>query len=132
MLFNITFNNISVISWRSVLLVEETGVARENHRPVASYWQMLEILSIMSEVFWPIVCFDGDFLKKKLYTNIWHIYITLYINKTNNVCKTSFCGGDRMVVRLTFRCTITIAVLMISLLTSSLVVVMLCCLTKLT
>jgi hypothetical protein len=26
--FNSTFNNISVISWRSVLLVEETG---ENH-----------------------------------------------------------------------------------------------------
>jgi len=25
MLFNATFNNISVISWRSVLLVEETG-----------------------------------------------------------------------------------------------------------
>ena len=29
--FNATFNNISVISWRSVLLVEETGVPRENH-----------------------------------------------------------------------------------------------------
>jgi hypothetical protein len=28
--FNTTFNNISVISWRSVLLVEETGVPREN------------------------------------------------------------------------------------------------------
>jgi hypothetical protein len=26
MVFNGTFNNISVISWRSVLLVEETGV----------------------------------------------------------------------------------------------------------
>jgi len=26
MMFNATFNNISVISWRSVLLVEETGV----------------------------------------------------------------------------------------------------------
>jgi uncharacterized DUF497 family protein len=36
MVFNVTFNNISVISWRSVLLVEETGVRRENHRPVAS------------------------------------------------------------------------------------------------
>jgi hypothetical protein len=24
--FNVTFNNISVISWQSVLLVEETGV----------------------------------------------------------------------------------------------------------
>jgi hypothetical protein len=32
--FNATFNNISVISWRSVLLVEETG---DNHRPVASH-----------------------------------------------------------------------------------------------
>ena len=28
---NATFNNISVISWRSVLLVEETGEPRENH-----------------------------------------------------------------------------------------------------
>jgi len=26
MVFNITFNNISVISWRPVLLVDETGV----------------------------------------------------------------------------------------------------------
>jgi len=26
LVFNATFNNISVISWRSVLLVEETGV----------------------------------------------------------------------------------------------------------
>ena len=32
---NATFNNISVISWRSVLLVEEIGVPRENHLPVA-------------------------------------------------------------------------------------------------
>ena len=36
MVFNDTFNNISVISWWPVLLVEETGVPRENHRPVAS------------------------------------------------------------------------------------------------
>jgi len=28
---NATFNNISVILWRSVLLVEETGILRENH-----------------------------------------------------------------------------------------------------
>jgi hypothetical protein len=31
MVFNTTFNNILVISWQSVLLVEEPGVARENH-----------------------------------------------------------------------------------------------------
>jgi hypothetical protein len=29
--FNATFNNISVISWRSVLLVEEIAVPGENH-----------------------------------------------------------------------------------------------------
>jgi hypothetical protein len=34
-------SNISVISWRSVLLVEETGIPRENRRPVASQWQIL-------------------------------------------------------------------------------------------
>ena len=34
LVFNATFNNISVISWRSVLLVEETGVPEENHRPI--------------------------------------------------------------------------------------------------
>jgi len=33
---NGTFNNISVIWWQSILLVEETEVPRENHRPVAS------------------------------------------------------------------------------------------------
>ena len=31
LVFNATFNSISVISWRSVLLVEKTEVRRENH-----------------------------------------------------------------------------------------------------
>jgi hypothetical protein len=31
MVFNATFNNISVISGRSVLLVEETGEPEQNH-----------------------------------------------------------------------------------------------------
>ena len=35
MVLKVTFNNISVISWRSVLLVEETGVPGENHRHIA-------------------------------------------------------------------------------------------------
>ena len=37
MVFNAIFNNILVISWLSVLLVEETGVPQENHRPVANH-----------------------------------------------------------------------------------------------
>ena len=35
MVFNATFNNVSV------LLVEETGVPKENHRRIASHWQTL-------------------------------------------------------------------------------------------
>ena len=37
MVFNAIFNNISVISRQSGLLVEETGVPAENHRSVASH-----------------------------------------------------------------------------------------------
>jgi len=37
MVFNATFNNISVISWQSVLLVEETGVPGENRRSAACH-----------------------------------------------------------------------------------------------
>ena len=36
--FNATFNNISAISWRPVLVVEEAGVPGENHRPWTSNW----------------------------------------------------------------------------------------------
>jgi hypothetical protein len=35
--FNITFNNNSVTSWWSILLVEETGVPTENHRHATSH-----------------------------------------------------------------------------------------------
>jgi hypothetical protein len=36
MVFNATFSNISDISWRPVVVVEEAGVPGENHRPWAS------------------------------------------------------------------------------------------------
>jgi len=35
---NATFNNISAISRRPVLVVEEAGVPGENHRPWESNW----------------------------------------------------------------------------------------------
>ena len=41
MAFNVTFNNISGISWRLILLVQETGVPKKTHRSVASHWQTL-------------------------------------------------------------------------------------------
>jgi hypothetical protein len=50
--FNATFNNISVISWRSVLLVEETGVPGENHWPATSYWQSLSHNVVTSLIYY--------------------------------------------------------------------------------
>jgi hypothetical protein len=38
LVLNTTSNNISIISWRPVLLVEEAGVPGENHRPWANNW----------------------------------------------------------------------------------------------
>ena len=44
MAFNATFKNISVTWWRSVLLVEETGIPEKTHRPVKLYLQYILIL----------------------------------------------------------------------------------------
>ena len=45
MVFSATFNNISAMSWRSVLLVGETG---ENHRPAVSHSQTLSHIVLSS------------------------------------------------------------------------------------
>jgi hypothetical protein len=52
MVFNATFNNISAILWQSVLLVEETGVPRENHWPAASLIQhyVIKFVSDLQQV----------------------------------------------------------------------------------
>jgi hypothetical protein len=44
MVFDATFNKITFISWRSVLLLEETGVPGEKHRPAANHWQTYHIV----------------------------------------------------------------------------------------
>ena len=52
MVFNATFNNISAISWRSVLLVEKIGVPEENHWPAASHWQTFHIILYRVHLVW--------------------------------------------------------------------------------
>ena len=56
MVFNATFNNISAISWRSVLLVEET---RENHPPVyISYYitNLKDYFLLLHNLNWLKIC----------------------------------------------------------------------------
>ena len=49
MVFNVTFNNISAISWWSVLLVEESGVSGENHQQTLSH-NLYRVHFAMSEI----------------------------------------------------------------------------------
>ena len=50
LVFNATFSNISVKSWRPVLIVEKAWVHRENHRPWASSWWALLLAAVASRV----------------------------------------------------------------------------------
>ena len=99
MMLNATFINISVIWWLSVLLVEETGVPWENHRPAASQWQtlldnvVLLALSgswthnISSDSKWPgtintfIIIFQHFSLKKTKWQRFFYMKIQKKIPK---------------------------------------------------
>jgi hypothetical protein len=48
MVFNATLNNISAISCRSVLLMEESGVSGIIHRPAASHTHSLSHINAVS------------------------------------------------------------------------------------
>ena len=60
MVSNATFKNISVISWRSVVLVEETRVSGEKHPPVISHWQTLSHNVVSSECDSTLVVIGND------------------------------------------------------------------------
>jgi hypothetical protein len=51
MVFNVTFNIISVISWRCILLVEETGVPGENHQLLIGIIEMTEVFTANSSEY---------------------------------------------------------------------------------
>jgi hypothetical protein len=51
MVFSATFNNISDISWWSVLLVKETRVPGGNHQSATSHWQTLSRYNLSKIVY---------------------------------------------------------------------------------
>jgi len=51
MVFSATFNDISVISWWSVWLVEETGVSGENHRQVTAHRHEQALQKVLNNHF---------------------------------------------------------------------------------
>jgi hypothetical protein len=84
MVFNATYNDISVLSRRSVLLVEETRILRENHRPSASHWQIVSHNVVSSTPHLNGIRTNnvsGD--KHWLQTEKWHIIIIRFNFESN-------------------------------------------------
>jgi hypothetical protein len=83
MVFNATFNNISVILWRSVLLVEEPEFRRKP--PAISYWQTLWH-NVASNT--PLLCgFCHRFIFQLKW--FWFCLISFIVQKHSNI----FCTG---------------------------------------
>jgi hypothetical protein len=61
MMFNATFNNISVISWQSLSWRRKPNRAqRDNHQPVASHWQTISHNVVLGQQFsscYPLLIF---------------------------------------------------------------------------
>jgi len=71
--FNATFSNISAISWRPVLVVEEAGVPGENQR----YHERIYILSfVVNEIF----CINIQIIFSL------ECYLIYYVNITTGFC----------------------------------------------
>jgi hypothetical protein len=73
MVFNANFNNILVISWRSVLFVEETGVPGENQWPVAA-----RVVSLpLATCNYQLVCVNSICQIEVRFTNIYTVQLVL-------------------------------------------------------
>ena len=81
MVFNTTFNNISVISWRSVLLVEETRVPRKNEQ--TSHKSLTGITGALCQVHIKSTYWVYDLIY--LLTNTWKHFSTWRCWYRNNL-----------------------------------------------
>jgi hypothetical protein len=101
MVFNATFNNISVISWRSVLLVEETGVPEENHRPVASHWQNKKDHSYLNTRCQDKLCFQTT-KNCLIFFSFYFQFILMYIFRKLSLILYQTVVKNKLSVRLVY------------------------------
>jgi hypothetical protein len=103
MVFNATFNNISVISWQSVLLVEETGVPGENIDLYASVVYICYnyfVIVIFEELNIDLFNYGLRLLQVVLYSGK-KILCILYSKEKNTVYK-SCCDNYILTITILF------------------------------
>jgi hypothetical protein len=90
MVFDATFNNISVILWLSVLLMEESGIPGENHQRVrvrvdnSAYKTLVHKLKIG---FYCYYYYSIDFMSCKAKLSF---YIFSFFNNSRSIVHMSF------------------------------------------
>jgi hypothetical protein len=85
MVLNATFNSISVISWWSVLLMDETGVPGENHR----YYNV--IMQQLNGEMRPYLKSNGGEQGSVLNGRLPGLFFTLTIRLKENKDKHNIC-----------------------------------------
>ena len=85
-LLNAIFNNISVISWRSALLVKESGVPGENHRPVEVIDKLYHIMLYRAQLAINAVR-TYDFRDQRHWLHRWLEYFQNPIEKSKKYAK---------------------------------------------
>ena len=88
-MFNATFNNISVLSWPSVLLLEDTKLYRVMFKVISFHLKKMVVIKILLYQKWNLVNINPYSVKfwkdgktRKLNVSVWSSCI--YLRKTNS------------------------------------------------
>ena len=90
MVFNATFNNISVISWWSILLAQEIDLPREKHRPATSHWQTWNILVLELSLIYNAESYSE---KKQIFTSCFDLIFGVLTPLSAISWRPVFSGG---------------------------------------
>ena len=92
MVFNDTLNHFSVVSWGSVLMVEETGVPGENHRSFANKFYYITLYRVyLAQAVFELTTLVGFFYEVHVCTNHTSSSCTWTISLIENIFKLFKC-----------------------------------------